>query len=108
MATFDSLTETEAAVASLCERGLARRLARRPGQKEDRFEHLLGSGEDSEGPAEPATVAVGDEVSAPTANAAKPDESGVLARVAALEGEVAALRSELAALRAAADGAGRS
>jgi uncharacterized protein len=39
---FGSLPEVEETVAKLIERGYAERVARRPGQKEDRFGHLLG------------------------------------------------------------------
>jgi uncharacterized protein YceH (UPF0502 family) len=42
MAPLASLAEVERVLAVLAERDFARRLERRPGQKEDRFEHLLG------------------------------------------------------------------
>jgi uncharacterized protein len=42
MARLESLDEVENVLSSLIEHGYARRLERRPGQKEDRFEHLLG------------------------------------------------------------------
>jgi len=42
MARLESLAAVERVLAVLTERGYARRLDRRPGQKEDRFEHLLG------------------------------------------------------------------
>ena len=42
MAPLQSLAEVERVLDELGGRGYARRLARRPGQKEDRFEHLLG------------------------------------------------------------------
>jgi uncharacterized protein YceH (UPF0502 family) len=82
MASFDSLEALEGALGVLSERGYARRIARRPGQKEDRFEHLLGE----------ADAGV-------DASPEPPAENGIDARLAALEAEVAALRSELAALR---------
>ncbi len=46
MAPLASLEDVERALEVLCERGYARRILRRPGQKEDRFEHLLGGDED--------------------------------------------------------------
>jgi uncharacterized protein len=42
MAPLASLDDVELVVGVLSERGYARRIGRRPGQKEDRFEHLLG------------------------------------------------------------------
>jgi uncharacterized protein YceH (UPF0502 family) len=42
MAPIESLSRLDEILARLSERGYARRLPRRPGQKEDRFEHLLG------------------------------------------------------------------
>jgi uncharacterized protein YceH (UPF0502 family) len=42
MAVIGSLNDTERVLATLADRGYARRLGRRPGQKEDRFEQLLG------------------------------------------------------------------
>jgi uncharacterized protein YceH (UPF0502 family) len=120
MASLGSLAEVEQVLAALAERDFARRLQRRPGQKEDRFEHLLGGGEvvavaSPTSPASPAMPAPPSPVPpspvAPTSPAApSPDASaspapprdaaGLEARVEALEAEVAALREELAALRA--------
>ncbi len=45
MASLHSLPDAERALAGLCQRGYARRIDRRPGQKEDRYEHLLGGEE---------------------------------------------------------------
>jgi uncharacterized protein YceH (UPF0502 family) len=72
-------------------RDFARRLERRPGQKEDRFEHLLGDGGEV-----PVAAAV---VSAPAPAPPLQAEADLEARVEALEAEVAALRDELAELR---------
>lgn len=92
MAPIASLEEVEQTLATLGERGLAQRLARRPGQKEDRFMHLLGGADED---------AASEAAAAPAATAAEEPYSGpsLLDRVAALESEVAALRSELQALR---------
>jgi uncharacterized protein len=45
---FASSAEVEAALDSLAERGLATRLPRRPGQKEQRYAQLLGGPEETE------------------------------------------------------------
>src|SRR6478672_7783371 len=44
MAPLGSLHDVDRVLAVLTERGYVRRLDRRPGQKEDRFEQLLGGG----------------------------------------------------------------
>jgi uncharacterized protein len=82
---FGSLADVEETVTRLIERGYAVKVDRRPGQKEDRFGHLLGEGEDVV--AEP-----------PRAAAPAPSPAGSLeARVARLEREVAELRARYAA-----------
>jgi uncharacterized protein len=43
LAPLASLDDVERVLTDLAERDYARRIGRRPGQKEDRFEHLLGS-----------------------------------------------------------------
>lgn len=48
MTPFTSLDDVEGVVATLAERDFVRRVARRPGQKEDRFEHLLGEETDAQ------------------------------------------------------------
>lgn len=115
MVRFGSLEEVERVLADLGEKGYARRLARRPGQKEDRFEQLLGG--QSEGGDEEATTgqSLGDPVAAPglsvpavpvgrhpaatpTASPA-PGSDGLLHRIDALEEGLAALRDEVRALR---------
>lgn len=89
LTSFASLDEVERTLQALAERGFVRWAPRRPGQKEDRFEHLLGG--------------AGSESQAPTAEpqSAGPGEDGhpLAARLAALESEVAALRAELTRLR---------
>jgi uncharacterized protein len=92
MATVGSLADVEAVIDTLIERGYAGRLARRPGQKEDRFEQLLGSESMADtAPSSPAEPAVHEPDS-------DRDES-LEARVAALEAEVAELREQLTGLR---------
>ena len=93
MVRFDSLDAVESVLAMLGERGYARRLERRPGQKEDRFEQLLGGGGGEGGGGEPPAT----RAAAPTF--AAPPSNGLAGRVDALEAEVAALRAELTQLR---------
>jgi uncharacterized protein len=91
MAQLSSLAEVDQVLDVLVERGYARRLERRPGQKEDRFEHLLG-GES------PASGFV--QSPAPAAVPAQQSRDGQLEqRLASLEAEVASLRAEVTALR---------
>jgi hypothetical protein len=121
MAHFETLDEVDRVLAGLGERGYVQRLARRPGQKEDRFEQLLGGG--AGGGSEPVTAASAGAaaaagqgpvdtpragpVEAPGAGpvatpAAAPSpasgDGNLEARVAALEDEVARLRAELVEL----------
>ena len=66
-------------------------LPRGPGQREDRYAHLLS------GPVDVAAMA--ERVPERVAARGEPESSALEARVAALEQEVAALRAQLAALR---------
>jgi len=75
---FADLAALDETLAGLIERGLAERLHRRPGQKEERYRHMLGADEDE---AEPAPQAAGED------------------RLDRLEREVGELRAEIAALR---------
>ncbi len=92
MTSFESLEEIDRVLDVLCERGYARRVPRRPGQKEDRFEHLLG-GEDEAAPEAPQATPP------PAREAPKEGENELAARVTALESQVEELRSEVRALR---------
>jgi uncharacterized protein YceH (UPF0502 family) len=95
MASLASLDDVEGVLATLGDRGFAHRLERRPGQKEDRFEQILGAGDvaDSDAPAAGQT---------PSPAAANPVPAGpsLGARVEALEDELRALREEVTELRA--------
>jgi uncharacterized protein len=110
MAPLASLDDVERVVGALSEREYARRIGRRPGQKEDRFEQLLGGAGGTEtgtsvaAPAQAPSLAPAPTPSfarAPVTAPATTDGNGALAeRVAALEDEVASLRAELDELRA--------
>jgi len=98
MASVASLSEVERVLATLAEREYVARLERRPGQKEDRYQHLLGGAESAAEPV--STVPPPPPAAAAPAAAAAAHES-LESRVGALEAEVAALREELALLRGA-------
>jgi len=104
MAPLGSLADVDRVLDTLSEREYVRRIGRRPGQKEDRFQHLLGGagGEEvtmSES-ASASASAVAPVVPQSAPPVASPAANGELAdRVAVLESEVAALRSELEELR---------
>lgn len=86
---FADLGAVEETLARLIDRGHAARLARQPGQKEERYAHLLGgAGEQAHADGAPTFAA-------PVPAPAPPPED----RLARLEREVAELRAELAALR---------
>jgi uncharacterized protein YceH (UPF0502 family) len=76
---FAGLDEIERVLGELTERELVSRLPRRPGQKEQRYEHQLGEGVAESAPEQPAE---GDD------------------RLTEIERELRALRDEVAALRA--------
>jgi len=88
--------ELETTLAALEERELVRLLPRRPGQREQRYEQLLGGVADAPPATEPAPAPVAHVVESapPTAGS-----DGIDARVERLESELAALREELRALR---------
>ena len=128
MASIASLEEVEQVLSALADRGYVRRLGRRPGQKEDRFEQLLGgAGAQADpgqvfsapAPSAPAPSAPASSATAPIAPASSATapiapipptqappaatpagaDGGLEARVRALEADVAALRAELARIR---------
>jgi uncharacterized protein YceH (UPF0502 family) len=92
LARFDTLADVSRVLDELGERGYAARLARRPGQKEERFGHLLGG---AEADAPPVAVGGFDEPVTPVGLQA---DGELEARVAALEAEVARLREQLSEL----------
>jgi uncharacterized protein YceH (UPF0502 family) len=112
---FADLAAVEATLERLVERGLVARRPRRPGQKEERFEHLLGADAEEGGPGAPSGVAprAGEPAAAPgglaaprapaPASAAASIDDG---RIERLEEELAALREEVEALRERLDAVG--
>jgi uncharacterized protein len=91
MYRFDSNEELESALGELTERELVAPLPRRPGERGQRYAHLLeGEGEEQ--------AADGQRPAMPEPAAASPDR-GLGERVDRLEAEVSALRAELHALR---------
>jgi uncharacterized protein len=101
LAALGSLDEVERILQTLTERDYVRRIGRRPGQKEDRFEHLLGGSGGGDGgmPAGEPTAAVAPPSPSPVPAPAISEDGGLAERVATLEAEVATLRSELEELR---------
>jgi uncharacterized protein len=103
MAPLASLAEVERVLGVLAEREYAVRMQRRPGQKEDRFQQLLGGAAYPPAADAPALVTTVPVHSAPSQTRAvttvAPVAADLAARVSALEGKVASLRAELSALR---------
>jgi uncharacterized protein len=93
MHPFEDLAAVEQVLDGLIARGLAARLERRPGQKEQRYTHLLGERED----VPLAPVAVEPLPPRPVADVASDD--GLAERVGRLEAELADLREAVDALR---------
>jgi uncharacterized protein len=94
MQGFRDMAELQDVLTRLIDRGLVSQLARRPGQKEERYRHRLSDELDE------ADIPAGAVAAAPAAAAVVPPPPRRDERVEKLEGEVAALREELAALRA--------
>ena len=96
---FGTTAEVEEALSSLIEKRLAVGFERRPGQKEQRFAHLL-SDERDDAPAhgaarvapDPEPLAAGE---ASSAEGPQAGPGGLEARVAALEADLQALRAQL-------------
>jgi uncharacterized protein YceH (UPF0502 family) len=111
---FADLGAVQASLEGLIGRDLVARLARQPGQKEERYVQLLGgAGEEGRAvgaapaPAAPTsappTPSTAPAASAPTASASAPAAAAAADdddRIARLEREVGELRAELSALRA--------
>jgi uncharacterized protein len=100
---FADLAAVQATLARLVERGYIARHERRPGQKEDRYEQLLGGFGEVAAPPAAAPADDGDDTAPPSPGqpAANADPVPAEDRLTRLERELAALRSELASLREA-------
>ncbi len=110
---FDELGLVQRTLEDLIERDLVERLERRPGQKEERYRHLLGGGDgDVPAPAISGGVVAADSPADLDELAVEPDAVAVVEvsqpavatpvdsdRIDRLEREVADLRAELAELR---------
>jgi uncharacterized protein len=97
--SFTGIEEVEATLRGLIERELVAEIPRRPGQREDRFMHLLGG--DGQEPPAAAEVEPGRPEFEPGQPAVEPGQPAVEPddRLAKLEAEVATLRRELDELR---------
>jgi uncharacterized protein YceH (UPF0502 family) len=99
MHPFADLQEVQATLERLIERDLAVRLARRPGQKEERYEQLLGAEQEGEeGPvAAGASGGSGFPRDQDSLSGGEPNSgtAGLFGRVEKLEREVAELRAAL-------------
>jgi uncharacterized protein len=93
---FADLVELQQTLSKLIDRGLAERLQRRPGQKEERYRELLGA-EAGEGgdAAEELALRAPVPSEAPAVNGAQAVDGDLAERVSRLEREVAALRARL-------------
>ncbi len=102
---FGDLASVQRTLEDLIERDLVERLERRPGQKEERYRHLLGGGDGTE-PVPSAAVAEpsdlpGEIDTVAVVEVTEPAPAGLIDtdRLDRLEREVADLRAELAELR---------
>ncbi len=105
---FADLAGVHETLERLVERGQVARHAKRPGQKEERFEQLLGGGGSESRETPPAAIAPDAAESSPTeagredvTSSVEPALKPAEDRLTRLEREVSELRTEFAALRAA-------
>jgi len=89
MVTFDDAADVQQTVDAMIERGLLIRIPKAPGQREDRYAHLLCG--------EPDVDAI------PAAAAGRSVQGALETRVADLEQEVASLKAEIQRLRSLID-----
>jgi uncharacterized protein YceH (UPF0502 family) len=96
---FDGLPAVQAALERLVERELVIRHPRRPGQKEDRYEQVLGGGEGAGAVPSPGAAAQPEQAS--SARAGTSSDPSSEDRLDRIERELESLRVELASLREA-------
>lgn len=98
---FPDLATIQATLDRLIERGHISRHERRPGQKEDRYEQLLGGDSDHPTPPPPTDESPGESTSGENTAEAEPvaEIKPAEDRLTRLEREVAELRTEIATLR---------
>ncbi len=96
LAHFDGLTEVESGLVDLIARGMVAQLARRPGQKEERYVQLLG---DADADAEAAAGLMEPPRRAHALASGLQPTTDADERLARLEHDLASLRAELAELR---------
>jgi uncharacterized protein YceH (UPF0502 family) len=100
---FDDAGRLSATLGGLVERGLAERLDRRPGQREERYGHLLGAVAEGEPGEERADTASAPAPAAPAPSAvpagAAPAAGGAEERLERVEAQIAELRAAIQALR---------
>jgi uncharacterized protein len=101
--SFGEMADVMDTVDRLIERSLAARLDRRPGQREERYTHLLSEdgAEEVASRAEPAAEAPAPAVAAPPPATAAPHAAGPgdAERIERIERQLAELRAEIQALR---------
>ena len=91
--SFTDLAAVHEVLERLMEKGHVARLERRPGQKEERYRHLLGEEDATDEPAEP--------VAAPVEPSARSEAAGSDDRLDRLEHELSELREQVRRLREA-------
>ncbi len=96
MQGFPDLAAVNETLERLIARGAIERLARRPGQKEERYRHLLGGGADLDDQPEP-----GDQPDEAPSTSPPPPPAEEGDRISRLETELAELREQVAKLREA-------
>jgi uncharacterized protein len=99
--SFTDLGAVSEALGRLVEREMVVRHPRRPGQKEDRYEQVLGGGGDEDAGEGAPMAPLADEEPAPVASPTESVETSGEERLDRLERELTELRSELASLRKA-------
>ena len=102
MQPFADTAELESVLGRLAERGFAELQPRRPGQKEQRYAHLLSSDLEDEEVRQPAPAPAATWTPpSQQASAPAPQDDALAERVDRLEADLAALANQVAELRAA-------